>query len=54
MSTTANSIPVTVDAKLQSQPDLGKAVELATAYFLDMYLQLPSDPEWNNAKLRWD
>ena len=54
MSTTANSIPVTVDDKIRNQPELRKAVELATAYFLDMYLQLPSDPEWNNAKLRWD
>ena len=53
MSTTTNSISVTVDARIQTQPDLRKAVELGSNYFTDMYLKLPSDMGWSNQTLQW-
>ena len=53
MSTTVNTIPMTVDEKIQNLPDLRKAVGLGSEYFLEEYLGLPNDPDWNKANLTW-
>lgn len=53
MSTTVNTIPMTVDEKIQTRRELRKAVELATSLFSEMYFGLPDDPKWTNPKLSW-
>ncbi len=53
MNTTVNTIPMTVDEKIQSRSELLKAVELATSLFSEMYFELPDDPKWTNPKLSW-
>ena len=53
MNTTVNTIPMTVDEKIQSRSELLKAVELATSLFSEMYFELPDDPKWTNPTLSW-
>jgi hypothetical protein len=51
--TQTSDVPVEIDQEIRSNPQLLRAVELATRYFLEEYRNLPSDVEWKEPRMIW-